>query len=54
MLDLSVDLGKESVLYTTGDVLTMYAVIVVIAISIAVIMFKVASKKHSSNNHTNK
>jgi prolipoprotein diacylglyceryltransferase len=49
-VDLSVDLTKESVQYTTGDVLTMYAVIIVVAISVAIIMFKWASRKNSSNN----
>ena len=50
-MDLSVDLTKESVQYTTGDVLTMYAVIIVVAISVAVIMFKWASRKNSGNNN---
>ncbi len=50
MLDLSVDLSKESVQYTTGDVLAMYAVIIVVALGIAVFMFKWANRKNSSNN----
>lgn len=50
-MDLSVDLAKDSVQFTTGDVLTMYAVIVVVAIGIAVISFKAASKKDSNNKN---
>ena len=51
MLDLSVDLSKESVQYTTGDVLTMYAVIIIVAFGVAVFMFKWANRKNSSNNN---
>lgn len=53
MLDLSVDLSKESVLFTTGDVLTMYAVIIAVSFTIAIVMFKWANRK-DSRNRTNK
>jgi hypothetical protein len=44
-LDLSVDLAKESVQYSTGDVLVMYGIIVVVVLAIVVVMFRAANKK---------
>ena len=45
-MDLSVDLlGKESVQYSTGDVLVMYGIIFAVVLVIVVVMFKMATRK---------
>lgn len=50
-MDLSVDLlTRESVQYSTGDVLVIYAVIVVIALAVVLIAYKLAAKKNPKHH----
>lgn len=52
-MNLSVDLSKHSVDYSTGDVLVIYAVIIAVAIGIVVITYLIASKKERKSNRHN-
>lgn len=47
MFDLSVNLAKESVEYSTGDVLSLYGIILAVVLAIAIIGYKTATKKKS-------
>lgn|GEM_PF-5163458 len=45
MFDLSVNLAKESVEYSSGDVLTLYGIIIAVVLAIAIVGYKTATKK---------
>lgn len=45
MFDLSVNLAKESVDYSSGDVLTLYGIIIAVVLAIAIVGYKTATKK---------
>lgn len=47
MLDLSVNLAKDSVDYSTGDVLAMYGIILAVVLAVLIIAVKTATKKKS-------
>lgn len=47
MLDLSVNLAKDSVEYSTGDVLAMYGIILAVVLAVLIIAVKTATKKKS-------
>lgn len=47
MFDLSVNLAKESVEYSTGDVLVLYGIIIAVVLTIAIVGYKTATKKKS-------
>jgi hypothetical protein len=45
LFDLSVNLAKESVEYSTGDVLVLYGIIIAVVLAIAFVGYKTAIKK---------
>jgi len=45
LFDLSVNLAKESVEYSSGDVLTLYGIIIAVVLAIAIVGYKTATKK---------
>ena len=45
MFDLSVNLAKESIEYSSGDVLTLYGIIIAVVFAIAIVGYKTATKK---------
>ena len=47
MFDLSVNLAKDSVDYSTGDVLAIYGIILAVVLTILVVAFKSATKNKS-------
>lgn len=47
MFDLSVNLAKDSVEYSTGDVLSLYGIILAVVLAIAIVGYKAATKKKS-------
>ena len=48
MFDLSVDLAKDTVEYSTGDVLSLYGIIIAVVLVILFTGYKTAAKKNSS------
>lgn len=48
MFDLSVDLAKDSVEYSTGDVLSLYGIIIAVVIVVLITGYKTAARKNSS------
>ncbi len=47
MFDLSVNLAKDSIEYSTGDVLIIYGIIIAVVFTIAIVGYKIAIKKKS-------
>ncbi len=45
MFDLSVNLAKDSIEYSTGDVLIIYGIIIAVVLVIAIVGYKTATKK---------
>lgn len=45
MFDFSVNLARDSVEYSTGDVLIMYGIIIAVVLTIAIVGYKTATKK---------
>ena len=48
MFDFSVDLAKDSVEYSTGDVLSLYGIIIAVVVVILFTAYKTAAKKNAS------
>ena len=48
MFDFSVDLAKDSVEYSTGDVLSLYGIIIAVVVVILFTAYKTATKKNAS------
>ena len=45
MFDLSVNLAKDAAEYSTGDVLSLYGIIIAVVLAIVIIAYKTATKK---------